>query len=69
LSRDGSSRNFSLAQEGDHLVLRLRTTETDANGTSKQQNLGRIQAGRTYHVLVSYRPGLLACFIDGKNLW
>ncbi len=66
-SRDAGSRNFSLAQEGDQLVLRLRAADTDGNGTSKQQNLSRIEAGRTYHVLVSYRPGLLACFVDGKE--
>jgi outer membrane protein assembly factor BamB len=65
-SRDGYQRNFSLAQEGERLVLRLRTTRTGTNGMKPETQFGRIPQNRRQHVVVSYSPGRLDCWINGK---
>lgn len=61
-----NSRNFTLGQEGDQLVLRLRTPKTGDNGLSPQVKLGKIEADQPTHVLIRYRDGRLEAFIDGK---
>jgi hypothetical protein len=67
-SENSTLRNFSLCQEGDHLVLRLRTTKTGTNGNNPQVKLGKIEAGKAVHVAVSYQPGVLLFAMDGKTL-
>ncbi|MEX1117260.1 MAG: LpqB family beta-propeller domain-containing protein [Terrimicrobiaceae bacterium] len=57
-------RNFTLGQEGNQLVLRLQTSETNRNGLDF--NLAPIQANKPHHVIVSYKPGNLVCYVDGK---
>ena len=64
LSRSPSKRNFTLGQEGDHLVLRLQTSNTSRNGMDFR--LAPLEPGKPYHVLVTYKPGLLVCYLDGK---
>ncbi len=64
LSGSPAKRNFTLGQEGDQLVLRLQTSNTNRNGIDFK--LAPIQAGTPYHVLVSYKPGLLVCYINGR---
>ena len=64
LSRDPSKRNFTLGQENDRLVLRLQTSNTNRNGMDF--TLAPIAAGTPYHVLVTYKPGLLICYLNGK---
>jgi len=66
-SQDTSRRNFTLGQEGDQLVLRLRTTNTDDNGRKFETRLGRIEPGWPTHVVVSYAPGRLVWWIDGER--
>ena len=66
-STDGYHRNFTLAQERDELILRLRTPRTGANGMNPQTILGRIQGGKLQHVLVTYRDGELVAYINGKQ--
>jgi hypothetical protein len=66
-SIDGQKRNFSLCQEHDKLVLRLRTTQTGPNGTNPEVVLGRLQAGNAFRIAVTYRPGELRCFVDGQE--
>ena len=64
---DGTrSRNFTLGQEGQRLVFRLRTPRTGPNGDKPAVEFGSLEPGVARHVLVSYRPGTLACYVDGK---
>jgi hypothetical protein len=65
-STDAYSRNFTLGQERDWLVLRLRTTSTGLNGQKPEVRLCPVTPGKRQHVLVSYRDGQLACYLDGK---
>lgn len=64
LSRSPSKRNFTLGQEGNYLVLRLQTSNTNKNGMDFK--LAPIEAGTLYHVLVTYKPGLLVCYLNGR---
>ena len=64
LSGSPSRRNFTLGQEDDRLVLRLQTSNTRRNGIDF--NLAPLEPGKQYHVLVSYKPGLLVCYLNGK---
>ena len=66
-SRDGNLRNFSLCQEGGEYRLRLRTDRTGENGLRPEVVLGKVKVGEDQQILFSYRPGTLACFIDGKE--
>jgi hypothetical protein len=65
-SRDANERNFTLGQDGDKLILRLRTERNDKNGTNPQVTLGEIVTGEPMHVVVSYRAGQLLCCVNGK---
>ena len=67
-SSGAHSRNFTLGQTKDHLVLRLRTTRNDHNGTNPEIKLTKIKAGNWYHILISYREGLLTCYLNGKPI-
>lgn len=58
------SRNFSVGQEGTHLVLRLQTSDTSRNGLDF--NLAPLLPNKSHHVIVSYKPGSLVCYVDGK---
>jgi hypothetical protein len=61
---DGVHRpNFILGQQENALWLHINLHETKAPTIVR---LGKIEPGRQYHVAVSYRPGLLEWFIDGK---
>lgn len=67
-SRDTGLRNFTLGQEKDELVLRLRTTRTTPNGTEPQTTLARLEAGKTLHVAITYTPGNLVAYVDGRQV-
>lgn len=56
--------NFYVGQNFDQFVFRLHTSETDKRGL--EVPLTKIEAGRTYHVLVGYARGVLTCHVDGK---
>jgi PKD repeat protein len=64
-SRDTTHRNFTLGQERDNLRLRLRTPGTDSNG-EPSANLAKLGAGTPIHVLVTYFPGNLNCYVNGE---
>ncbi len=63
------SRNVTLGQERDALVLRLRTPATGANGMEPESVLCTIEAGRPYHCLVSYGNGTVACYLNGAEVY
>lgn len=67
-STDGGSRNFTLGQQEDTLVFRLRTPATGVNGTSPETPLCRAPAGEYTHVVVTYSPGRLVCYRDGVKV-
>lgn len=67
-SADAYKRNFTLGQEGDQLILRLRTTHTDDNGMNPQTVLARLAVGRSHHVRITYRDGSLRCTLDSKEV-
>jgi hypothetical protein len=67
-SIDPYHRNFTLGQDRDRLVLRLRTPSTGENGMRPETRLCQIQAGRRQHVLVSYRDGSVVCYLDGREV-
>lgn len=66
-STDHNSRNFTLGQDRDKLTLRLRTSKTGANGTPPETSLTKVEKNRRMHLIVTYRPGELVAFVDGKE--
>ncbi|MGH6916506.1 MAG: hypothetical protein ACREJ0_02275, partial [Geminicoccaceae bacterium] len=69
ISQDAYRRNLTLAQDGDDLVLRLRTEDTDRNGTRDGRPVARLgdvlAAGEWLAIEVRLRPGRLTIAIDG----
>lgn len=56
--------NFRLAQEGDRLLVSLRTTA--APDGSPWFEVGRLAAGVPCHVVINYTPGHLNAYLNGK---
>jgi PKD repeat protein len=67
-SQDTGSRNFTLGQEQNHLVLRLRTPNTGRNALDPQLSLSPLDADAPVHVIVSYFPGHTYCFVNGDRV-
>lgn len=66
-SESTSSRNFTLGQQGDALVLRLRTARTGPNGTDPYLEVPAIiRPGERQHLLVTYDGRVERVFVDGK---
>ena len=66
-SLDPWHRNFTIGQEGRALITRLRTSQTDQNGTNPSLRvLDTFRAGTTQHVVVTYSFQRQAVYIDGK---
>jgi hypothetical protein len=66
LSKDSGSRNFTLGQQNENLVLRLRTPKTGSNGTRPSAELFAIRPGEATHLVVTYRDGVLTAYRDGE---
>lgn len=62
-----SSRNFTLGQSGDRLVLRLRTPQTGPNGVPPELDIARLAAGETVHIVVTYTSERLVAYVDGQQ--
>ncbi|MBI2437404.1 MAG: hypothetical protein HYV36_01125 [Lentisphaerae bacterium] len=62
------SFNFILGQEQDRLVFRLRTATNQVAALDPVFDLGAITADKPYHVVISYRPGELSGYINGKQV-
>ncbi len=65
-SQDFQTRNFTLGQENDQLILRLRTTITGNNGMNPQVSLGKIKPGEIYKIALSYESEKLNFYLNGK---
>jgi VanZ like family len=69
ISPDAYARNLTLAQDGDDLVLRLRTADTDENGNRDGRPMARLRdvlaAGEWVAIELRLRPGRLTLAIDG----
>lgn len=68
LSSSPRSRNFTIGQSNNRIVLRLRTPQTGLNGSNPEIDLCSIDAGKPLHLIVAYSPGKLACYADGKTV-
>ncbi|MCA9177601.1 MAG: FecR domain-containing protein [Planctomycetales bacterium] len=68
LSKDAYSRNFTVGQEREHLVFRLRTTTTGENGTNPELRLCRIADRDLHHLVVCWQRGELTCYLDGERV-
>jgi outer membrane protein assembly factor BamB len=64
-SESAYRRNFTLGQEGDQFVIRLRTTKTGTNGSRPEVRFGKVRAGEQVHITVTYRAGELNCYQNG----
>ena len=66
-SRDTRHRNFTIGQEADKLVFRLRTTETNVNATSHQIVLAdAFTSKRRQFIVVTYDFSRFHIYVDGK---
>ncbi len=67
-SVDGSNRNFTLGQDDDKLILRLRTPQTGLNASNPQLTLTTLPLYRAVHVTVTYQSDKTTCYVDGKKV-
>lgn len=66
-SREAMSRNFTLGQEGDGLIFRLRTTETDYNGQYLSLRVPSVLHDvRWQHFIVTFDGTQSRLYVDGK---
>jgi len=65
-SADESRRNFTLGQEKDRLVFRLRTTDTDLNGTPCLYAPGIFTPGKSQHITLTYDGQKVQLYLDGN---
>ena len=65
-SADPYRRNFTLGQQDDRLLLRLRTPQTGENGMKPETTLCKVREAAEHHVVVTYRDGELVCYLDGQ---
>jgi hypothetical protein len=68
-SKDSGRRNFTLGQEGEYIVMRLRTPRTGVNGLNPQVSVCQITPNEPMHIVVSYYPGNLYCYLNGKLVY
>ena len=68
-SSSAYSRNFTLGQERDKLIFRLRTPKSGDNGVNPETAVCSIRAGSPLHVVVTYQPGRLVGYVDGKEVY
>jgi hypothetical protein len=66
-SQDGFQRNWTLAQERDQLLFRLRTPHTGENGMQPQTPLFSVPTRQSTYVVLTYRDGELTVFHDGQR--
>ncbi len=67
-SQDHGSRNFTLGQNGNKIVLRLRTSENSGNASDPQITLCKIEPDKPIHLIVSYFPGQMNVYVNGERV-
>lgn len=65
LDAEDGTPNLALLQRDDVLVLRLRTSRAE---DAPEIPLTRLRSGVPQHVLLSYRPGDLRCYVNGRQV-
>lgn len=68
-SSSAGERNFTLGQQDDRLIFRLRTPSTGLNGVQPEVSLCHVAAGRPQHVAVTYRPGEMLAYLNGNAVF
>lgn len=68
-SSSAGERNFTLGQQDDRLIFRLRTPATGLNGVQPEVVLCHVAAGQPQHVAVTYRPGEMVAYVNGKEVY
>jgi ferric-dicitrate binding protein FerR (iron transport regulator) len=71
-STDVVNRDFTLGQLGDELIIRIRTPQTGPNGVGGVEPglpLCKLAVGAPSHVIVSYKPGLIVCYLNGQKVF
>ena len=68
-SNDATHRNFTFGQDGNRFAMRIRTPRTGTNALGGEFHFGKIESGKPMHVIVSYFPGNVYCYIDGKLVY
>ena len=66
LSGGPGARDLTLGQDGGDLVVRVRTGPTGPNGDRPQVRLFPATPGRPQHVVITYSPGRLNAYLDGR---
>jgi VanZ family protein len=67
-SLDPYQRNFTLGQEFDSLILRLRTTNSDVNGIYPHFRADKLfEPGKKQHITVTYDGKSEKLYVDGKQ--
>lgn len=66
ISKDGNSRNLTLAQEKSEWVVRVRTAASGENGTNPELRIPGLNATRA-HVIVSYDGKKARVFLNGHE--
>ncbi len=59
------ARNFVLRQEGDRIVLHLRTSDSIKEGSAV--TLARLTSSAAVHLALTFSPGRLDAFVDGER--
>lgn len=67
-SASATSRNFTLGQDGDRLILRLRTTRSGANGDKPEVFLARLKSDEVVILVVNYEANKLEAWMNGRKL-
>jgi len=66
LSRDSAERNFTLGQEGDRWIVRLRTTSTGGNGTPNfEAPAGSLTTDLAHVLFTRAADGTARIYLDG----
>lgn len=64
LANAPASRSFALWQEGERLLLYLRTSDTGPAGAPPVE-VGRLDSARPVRLAVAFTPGRLSSYLDG----
>ena len=65
-SSDEKNRNFTLGQERENLILRLRTPTTGKEALSPQVTLCTLGMNIKTHIIITYMDGNLFIYKNGK---